>query len=108
MNKNSYNVEVVSTNNQTVATITFNNGATFTGVATYHGGDNFDSEAGGKIARAKAWRSYWNFLKKNSVADSYDLEQAMNEKIDFACTCNKKVQALDEYILKLTKGEINE
>ena len=104
--KNDYKMTIENTTNQVAATLIFNDGQTFTGIAKYHDGDTYNAEVGTKMAKAKAWRAAWNFYKRTALADSKNCETEMNNKIDIACACNKKEQELDAFIKKLAEGEI--
>ena len=105
--KEDYQMTFDSSDRQVRATLVFTDGLSFEGIAKYHDGDIFDSDTGYKIAKAKAWRAAWNFYKRRANADSIALKAEMDKKIDLACTCSKKEQALNEYIEKLSKGESN-
>jgi hypothetical protein len=77
----------------------------YVGEAKYHDGDVKSNELAGKIARSKAWRSYWDACKRASISASRSYEAQMNDAIDKACSYNKKANELNEYIKKLVRGE---
>ena len=102
-NPEDYTMNVNVADSSVVATLTLSSGEEFTGIATYHEGDDFDVKKATNIAKAKSWRKLWNSFKKDSLRAADAFKTCSDHALDQAMSFNKRESELNSYIEKLTR-----
>lgn len=78
-------------------------GLQFKGVARFKEGDKFDIEIGKKIAKKKAMRAYFQYLKRKYIPFFKKMLEIVNQRLAFMAQVDERIEILTNEIKELTK-----
>lgn len=100
MSMKAYIADIHVTDKKTTVKI-FDGKKYYEGTAKYHTGDVPNVELATKIARAKAWRKYYNGVRKLKNMYYKVISAYLDGLVDDIVSCKKREDSLTAYIKKL-------